>query len=128
MYKPYQRSYRHSEALLLVFTSLIALLGYLMAAAAVQVRQGLDPLLSLPLALIPPLLVAAGLVILHICMRTRRVEIEQMILPIVGLLLAIGLSMIFRLRGTEGAWQQITRGYLPGLLLAVAVILRPQLL
>jgi cell division protein FtsW (lipid II flippase) len=127
MQRPYQRSYRQSEALLLVFTSLIAVLGYLLAAAAVQVRQGIDPLLSLPPALIPPLLVVAGLVSLHIFMRVRMVEIEQLILPIVGILLAIGLAMIFRLRGAEGAWQQILRGYLPGLVLASAFILKPQL-
>jgi cell division protein FtsW (lipid II flippase) len=127
MQRSYQRSYRQSEALLLVFSSLIAVLGYLMAAAAVQVRQGIDPLLSLPPALIPPLLVIAGMVSLHIFMRARRVEIEQLILPIVGILLAIGMAMIFRLRGAEGAWQQILRGYLPGLVLASAFILRPQL-
>jgi cell division protein FtsW (lipid II flippase) len=127
MYKSYQRSYRHSEALLLVFTGLIALLGYLMVAATSQIRQGFDPLLSLPVALLPPIIVAAGMIILHLSMRMRRVEIEQIIIPIVGVLLAIGLAMIFRLRGAEGVWQQIIRGYLPGLFLAGAFILRPQL-
>jgi hypothetical protein len=32
--------------------------------------------------------------------------------------------MIFRLSGAEGAWQQIIRGYLPGLFLAGAFILK----
>jgi cell division protein FtsW (lipid II flippase) len=127
MHRSSQRSPRQSEALLLVFTSLIAILGYLMVAAATQVRQSLDPLPELPGALLPPLLLSVGVFGLHLAMRMRWVEIEQIILPIVGLLLAIGLVIIFRLRGTEGVWQQITRGFLPGLVLASAFILKPQL-
>ena len=127
MYRASQRSSRQSEALLLVFTSLIAILGYLMVAAAAQLRQSFDPLPALPAALLPPLLLSLGAFGLHIAMRTRRVEVEQIVLPVVSLLLAFGLVTIFRLRGAEGAWQQITRGLLPGLILASAFILRPQL-
>jgi cell division protein FtsW (lipid II flippase) len=127
MSRAQQRSSRQSEALLLVFTSLIAILGFLMVTAATQIRQSLDPLPALPAALLPPLLLSACAFGLHIAMRTRRVEIEQIIFPIVCLLLAIGLVTIFRLRGAEGVWQQITRGLLPGLVLAGAFILKPQL-
>jgi cell division protein FtsW (lipid II flippase) len=122
-----QHSSRQSEALLLVFTSLIAILGFLMVAAATQIRQNLDPLPTLPAALLPPLLLSAGAFGLHIAMRTRRIEIEQIIFPVACLLLAIGLVTIFRLRGAEGVWQQITRGLLPGFVLAGAFILKPQL-
>ena len=37
-----------------------------------------------------------------------------MILPVVALLFTLGLILIWRLVGSEGVWQQILRGFLPG--------------
>jgi hypothetical protein len=67
MHRSSQRSPRQSEALLLVFTSLIAILGYLMVAAAAQLRQSFDPLASSSRrALLPPLLLSLGVFGLHL--------------------------------------------------------------
>jgi cell division protein FtsW (lipid II flippase) len=43
-------------------------------------------------------------------------------------LFTIGLIMIWRLRGEDGVWQQITRGFLPGVTLVSLFILRPKTL
>jgi hypothetical protein len=60
-------------------------------------------------------------------LRSRRLQGEQIILPIVFLLLTFGLLMIWRLRGPDGFWQQVSRGLLPGLVVVSVLILRPRL-
>jgi cell division protein FtsW (lipid II flippase) len=54
-------------------------------------------------------------------------ELEQILLPAVSLIFVIGLLMIDRLRGLDGVWQQLLRGFLPGLFLAGLLVSRPQL-
>jgi len=116
---------RNLEAIMLAIVFLVLALGFLLVTAAEQVQQGLDPLPALPGALLPPLVVALGLSALHILLQSRRLQEEQILLPVMGLLIAIGMIMIWRLRGTEGVWQQLTRGFLPGVIVIAALVLRP---
>ena len=50
---------------------------------------------------------------------------EQILLPVVALLFAVGLIAIYRVRGTEGAWQQLLRGFVPGMVVILVFIWRP---
>jgi cell division protein FtsW (lipid II flippase) len=120
-------TYRNVEALLLAFVGAIAVLGFVMAAAALQVRAQAEPLAALPGALAPPLAAGVTFALLHLLLRLRQTAVEQIAMPVVGLLLAIGLIMIYRLRGPEGAWQQLLRGFFPGAALMALVIARPRL-
>ena len=124
--------YRYQEALLLLFVLLIGVLGFFLVSAARQVRAGGDPLTNLPgnvlTELAPMAVVAAGLVGLHLLLALRRVRVDTIILPVVGLLLVLGLTMIWRLRGEEGVWQQLTRGFIPGILISAALIAWPRLI
>ena len=119
---------RTTEAVLLVFVFLAGVLGFGLLAIGLQVAQGQNPLTGLPAAAVPPLVIGAIAFGLHACMRRRQTQVEQLILPVVALLLTIGLLMIWRLRGPAGAWQQISRGLVPGAALVAAFILKPGLL
>lgn len=121
-------SYRHAEAVLLALTGLVAFNGFLMVSSALQVRQGEDPLSAFPQALLPPLAITLPLLAIHLLMRFRRMEGEQIILPLAGLLCSVGLILIWRLRGVDGVWQQLGRGFLPGLALAGLFIYHPTLI
>jgi len=119
---------RTTEAVLLVFVFLAGVLGFGLLAIGLQVAQGQNPLTGLPAAVVPPLVIGTIAFGLHACMRQRQTQVEQLILPVVALLLTIGLLMIWRLRGPAGAWQQISRGLVPGAALVAAFILKPNLL
>jgi cell division protein FtsW (lipid II flippase) len=119
---------RSTEALALFLAALLAGIGFLSAAAAQQVRQGRDPTPILQDALTIPILLAVLFVIFYFFLILRRVRSEQIIWPAVNLLFVIGLIMIYRLRGTDAAMQQMLRGYLPGMILAGLLIARPQIL
>jgi cell division protein FtsW (lipid II flippase) len=119
---------RTTEAVLLIFVFLAGVLGFGLLAIGLQVAQGQNPLAGLPAAALPPLVIGATAFGLHILLRQRQTNAEQLILPVVALLLTIGLLMIWRLRGPAGAWQQISRGFLPGAALVAAFILKPDLL
>ncbi len=122
------RTWRQTEASLLVVVVVIAFLGFALVEGAARIQQGLPPL-PLPVEVLqPPAVLALALIGLHLLLRQRGTETEQLILPIVGLLLALGLTMIWRLRGADGVWQQISRGLLPGTVLAAIVIARPALI
>jgi cell division protein FtsW (lipid II flippase) len=122
------RTWRRREASLVIVVVAIAFLGFALVEGAARIQQGLPPL-PLPLeTLQPPAVLALVLVGLHLHLRQRGTETEQLILPITGLLLALGLTMIWRLRGADGAWQQVWRGLLPGAVLAALVIARPALI
>jgi cell division protein FtsW (lipid II flippase) len=73
-------------------------------------------------------MLAVCFILVHLLLQWRRVNAEQIILPIVGLLIAVGLTMIWRLRPPEAIWQQLWRGFLPGVLLMALFILRPSLI
>ena len=119
---------RTTEAVLLIFVFLAGVLGFGLLAIGMQVAQGQNSLTGLPAAAAPPLVIGAIAFGLHACLRQRRTQAEQLILPVVALLLTIGMLMIWRLRGPAGAWQQISRGLVPGAALVAAFILKPGLL
>ena len=123
---PSRRSARPMEAKLLLTAGCAAALGFLLASLGAAVRQG-QPWLP---AVIPALLPAMALAVLfgglHVLLRQRRAEMEQLLLPLVALLSVIGLVMIWRLRGGSGVSQQLLRGFLPGVVVMGALILRPR--
>ncbi len=123
-----RRAFRRVEAGLLVAVIAIAFLGFAMVETAAQVSRGLDPLPGLPAVLRPPAVLALALLGLHFLLVRRGVETEQVLLPVVGLLLAVGLAMIGRLQGPDGVWQQISRGLLPGAAVVALLIARPDLI
>jgi cell division protein FtsW (lipid II flippase) len=114
------------EALLLVIVTAIAFLGFILLAVGMQVQLKQNPLATLPSALLPPLLVGVFFAAIHVLLRLRRVTMEPILLPVVELLLTVGLLMIWRLRGPSGVWQQLLRGFIPGMLVMAFLILRPQ--
>ncbi len=118
---------RWYETGLLALVGGVALLGFTLAASGLNASQG-QPGFALPLgAAGAALYVLAGLLGLHFILVYRRVRGEQIILPIVGLLLSLGLAMIYRLVGLEGVWQQLLRGFTPGLGVCFALTLWPGL-
>lgn len=117
---------RFTEAFLLVLVFLVALLGFGLLAIGMQVKQGGNPLEGLPGALLPPLVIGLSTAGLHVLMRKRGMQVEQLILPVAGLLFTIGLFMIWRLQGAAGVWQQLLKGYLPGMAVIAVLILRPR--
>jgi cell division protein FtsW (lipid II flippase) len=117
---------RPTEALLLLVVSLFAALGFALASAGEAARQGADPLPAVAGALWPPLVIALSLFLVHFLLRLRGFTGEQILLPAVGLLHAMGLIMIWRLLPAAFTWQQITRGWLPGLLVVALLAARPQ--
>jgi cell division protein FtsW (lipid II flippase) len=100
-------------------------LGFLLASLGNAVRQA-QPLLAATLpALLPPLIFAVLFGGLHVVLRARRGEMEQLLLPIVALLFALGLVMVWRLRGGSGVYQQLLRGAVPGVAVMAALIWQP---
>src|SRR5947209_2036978 len=90
------RTARRTEALLLLATLLAAGLGFQLASLDAAVRYG-QPLWAAALpALIPPVLLALLFGGLHLLLRGRRVEMEQLLLPMVALLSTIGMVMLWR--------------------------------
>ncbi len=118
---------RPVEALLLVIAILVALLGFALTSTALHLQAGDNPLVGLPGALLVPLLIGAVFAGLHVLLLRRHVQGEEILLPAVALLFSLGMIMIFRLRGAEGAWQQFARGFLPGILIAGAFLVYPRL-
>jgi cell division protein FtsW (lipid II flippase) len=114
------------EATAVTLIGMIAVLGFLSAAAAARVRLGQSPFTALPGALLTSILIGITLAGFHLFLRSRRLRSEQIIWPAVSLLFVIGAVMIWRLRGADGIFQQIVRGLLPGLFLAGLFVARPQ--
>jgi cell division protein FtsW (lipid II flippase) len=96
------------------------------AALALRLEQAIFP--ALWPALAPALVIVVSLWLLHLLLRWRRLQSEQLLLPALGLLGSVGIVLIWRLRGDEGAWQQLTRGWLPGLVVIAALAVFPRLL
>ncbi|NLG97197.1 MAG: FtsW/RodA/SpoVE family cell cycle protein [Chloroflexi bacterium] len=117
---------RPVEGMALILIAIFLLLAFFSANAALQVRQGLSPWTSLPGALLPPLLVIVTFTLFHRFLALQNIQSEQILFPVVCLLFSVGLVVIWRLRGADGAWQQISRGFLPGILLAGLLVARPQ--
>ncbi len=118
---------RPVEALLLGITILVALLGFTLTSMALHLQNGDSPLSGLPGALALPMLIGLVFTGVHMLLLRRHFQGEEILLPAVALLFSLGMIMIFRLQGTDGAWQQIVRGFLPGMLIAGAFIVYPRL-
>lgn len=116
------------EGLALVIVAAIAILGFLSTSAGVQVRAGQDPLPDLTGSLLPPLVVIITLLSFHFFLIKQNFKGEPIVWPVVSLLFVVGLLMIFRLRGLEGTYQQLLRGFVPGVILAGLFIAKPQLI
>lgn len=119
--------FRPLETLLLGLVTLLGWLGFVMVTAATQLRQGESPLWALPAALLPPAVLTLSFLFLHLLLQWRGVDLEQIILPIIGLLVTISLIMLWRLRPPEAVWQQLLRGFIPGVILITLLIARPHL-
>jgi cell division protein FtsW len=104
----------------------LAFLGFALVAASQALQAGADPLAALGPAVGPPAVLCLSLLAFHLLLR-RRGAGEQLVLPMVGLLAAVGLIMVWRLRPPEVVWQQLTRGWLPGLALAALFVARVDL-
>lgn len=120
--------WRYREALLLLLVYAIAAVGFVAVSAAEQYLEGADPGAAIGRALVPPAIIAAAFSALHITLSLRRVSVDQIILPVSALIFVLGAVMIWRLRGQDGISQQILRGLLPGILLAVALAAWPPLM
>lgn len=118
---------RSAEALLLTLVTLAAFLGFTIAQMTTQLARDAHPWSGMLGAWLPPAVLAGSLFGVHGLFCWRRVEVEQVILPIVGLLVAIGLLTLWRLRPPEAAWQQLTRGFLPGVIATAILIAFPTL-
>jgi cell division protein FtsW (lipid II flippase) len=105
--------------------AVLGLLSFFSAAVALQVRQNQAPLQGVESALVIPVITALILIGLHLLLRFRKVELEEMLLPGVGLLVMLGLAMIWRLRGGDGAWQQL-RGYFLGMAIVGVLLAWPR--
>lgn len=114
--------WRFTEMGLLVLVILIAAVGFMTVSAADQVRQGADPNAALLPALIPVFGIAVAFLGLHILLSVRKVQVDQMILPVTALIFVIGAAEIWRLRGESGMVQQLGRGLLPGVVISAALI------
>jgi cell division protein FtsW (lipid II flippase) len=116
---------RGTEALLLALVTVVAFLGFTVAHVNLQLQQGADPWPGLLRAWIPPAILALSLFAIHVLLWWRGAEEEQIVLPIAGLLAAIGLTMLWRLRPSWATWQQLTRGYIPGVIVMAFLIVFP---
>jgi cell division protein FtsW (lipid II flippase) len=119
--------FRPLETLLLVIVMLLGGLGFALVTAALHLRQEANPIPALSSALLPPAVLVVALLLLHLLLQWRGVEVEQVMLPIVGLLVAVGLTMIWRLRPPEAVWQQLWRGFIPGVSLMAVLMIYPRL-
>ena len=117
---------RPVEGLALIMIAIFALVSFFSASAGLHFRQGLNPLADLLGALMPPLLVIVIFTFFHRFLSNQKLHSEQFLFPIVCLLFVVGLVMIWRLLGPDGVWQQILRGFLPGMLLAAFLVARPR--
>ncbi len=120
-----KRTYRFTEAVLLLLTAVTAMIGLFLLALTFQVREDIKSSMTLAQMVLPASILVCSFIWVHLLLSIRHVGMEQLLWPIVCLLLVLGMLLIWRLRGVEGAWQQILRGLLPGLLLITLFVLRP---
>lgn len=102
-----------------------ALSGFGMATVALNLRAARPPLASITTGLGLATLAMLPFIALHVLLRVRRLHGEQLLLPAVALLTALGLSMVWRLRGAEGVLPQL-RSLLLGAALGAALIVQPR--
>ena len=117
-------SRRATEAAALAIALAAAVSGFVSASIALNLRQNQPPTGGLAAAALLAALAALALIGLHICLRLRRIEIEQVLLPSVALILVIGLSLIWRLRGLSGVLPQL-RSLALGAAIAGILVMQP---
>lgn len=117
---------RRTEARLLLVVFGVGLLGFVLTALGLAVRQAQPLAAAIGPALLPPLLLAGLFGGLHLGLRFSRLEAEQLLLPSVALLATLGLIISWRLRGESGVYQQVLRGFVPGVIGMAALVLRPR--
>lgn len=118
------RAARWTELALMILAALTAALGFFLVSGAMDGQSVLEAPMSF---LLPPIVVLAAFLVIHIILVVRRVSVEEILIPIVALLFCLGLIMIYRLRGDNGVWQQVLRGLVPGLVITGILIARPDL-
>lgn len=118
---------RPIEISLLLVVALIAFLGFGLAESNGQLHQEAPALSPLLHAALPTFTLIILLLGIHFLLQYRIGEIEQVLLPTVGLLIAIGLIMLWRLLPAALVWQQLTHGAIPGLLMMALFICFPTL-
>ena len=120
------RAARPTELRLLLVVFGAAELGFLLTSLGAAVHNE-QPLATAVLpALWPPLVLALLFGGLHWVLRRQATQAEQLLLPVVALLSAIGMVMLWRLQGGSGVYQQLLRGFLPGAAAILAFALRPR--
>lgn len=117
---------RPVESLLLAVVIFLAFHGFFLTAVVRQWRRAESLLPAVSEGLVLASILAGGLLAIHLLLIWRGIQQEQLLLPLMGLLVVVGCIMIWRLR-PPAAWQQITRGFLPGLLAVAVLVLRPTL-
>lgn len=105
------RRYRPREGALLLIVTSVGLLGLGMAEITyLLVDLGENPFPAFLPALQPAIVLALFLSFCHLFLCWRRIEAEQVILPTVGLLLAIGFIMILRILTLDQLWRHLLLG------------------
>lgn len=116
---------RGTELVLILVVALVALLGFTMVSAAGSLREGTAPAPLQPNVIVAPVVLVIFLLGIHWLLKLRSIRVEQLILPLVGMLFSLGLIMIWRLNGASAVWQQMLRGFIPGMLVIGALLIRP---
>lgn len=117
---------RPVEARLLLAVILVAFLGFGLTTAADALREQTALAAALPAVLAYPAAFAASLLLIHFVLRWRGSPADQLVLPIAALLVALGLSLLWRLGGAAAVGQQLSRGWLPGLIVVAICVAYPQ--
>lgn len=118
---------RSTEANLILIVGLICLLGFALVTAVLR-KTTETAVTGWGGVLIVPAIVVGGLLLVHAFLIRAAGKQEQLIWPVTGLLVTIGLILIWRLRGPDAVWQQLTRGWIPGLVLVTILIAKPTIL
>lgn len=126
MFRRYGRFYRRVEGFLLGMVLLVAALGFALVSMANRVQAGQLATSGLPKDLFPLIPVAVLLMGLHLAFNARNSSADQILLPVTAMIFALGLIMIWRLRDSTGVWQQLLRGFVPGILVVGLLVFRPQ--
>jgi cell division protein FtsW (lipid II flippase) len=118
---------RSTEATLFAIVSLIALLGFAMTTAVLRTTTDTAETGWGGVIIVPGTIIIS-LIFIHIIAIRNAGPQEQIIWPITSFLVVIGLTIIWRLLGPDAVWQQLVRGWLPGIIIAAVLALKPSLM